>query len=132
MMKIGELSKISNCPTKTIRFYEEIGVLDEPKRDVNGYRIYTEDALRQLQFIKNSQAAGLTLKEITQILSIRKNGDVPCHHVKELLDRHLNEVVGKISQLRKIQVELEKLITHANMFDPADCDEESICKILNN
>ena len=130
-MKIGELSKKSKCSPKTIRFYEEIGVLDKAERDANGYRMYAEEALKQLQFIRNSQSAGFALKEIAQILLIRKNGDIPCQHVKELLDNHLDDVVNRINELRKIQVELERLIYHAHSFDPADCDEDSICKILN-
>ncbi len=130
-MKIGELSEKSHYPAKTIRYYEDIGLLDRPTRDVNGYRNYDNSALQQLQFIRNSQAAGLKLKEIIQILDIRKEGQIPCKHVRQLLSRRLEEVTSRLDELQKAKEDLERLMAYADSFDQMSCDEELVCTILN-
>ena len=60
-MRIGELAESSGFSTKTIRYYEEIGLLPPPDREVNGYRSYGDGTLQRLRFIQHAQAAGLTL-----------------------------------------------------------------------
>ncbi len=130
-MKIGELAKKSACPVKTIRYYEDIGLLEKASRDINGYRNYQEDALAQLRFIKSAQTAGLSLKEIAEIILIRKSGTTPCFHVQQLLTKHLTNVEEKLSELERTRGELEKLILYANSIDPIDCEDESICIILH-
>ena len=131
-MKIGELSEKSRYPVKTIRYYEDIGILDRPTRDINGYRNYDKNALNQLQFIRNGQAAGLKLKEIMQILAIRKKGEIPCQHVRQLLRHHLEEVIFRLNELEEAKENLEYLLTYADSFDQMDCNEESVCTILNS
>ena len=129
-MKIGELAETSGVPAKTIRYYEEIGLLPPAEREANGYRSYDRDALQRLRFVQHAQAAGLTLREISQVLAIRSEGRAPCVHVRDLLHRHLVQIDERLAELRATKRELQSLARHADALDPADCPEDVICSIL--
>src|SRR3546814_10387180 len=77
---IGELSERSNVPAKTLRFYEDVGVLPPPARTSSGYRDYDNSALDRLRFIASAQGAGLSLAEIREVIGIRDEGGIPCAH----------------------------------------------------
>ena len=70
-MLIGQLADALGIPTRTVRFYERKGLLPEPERAENGYRVYDDTTLARLRFIRTAQAAGLTLAEIASIIGVR-------------------------------------------------------------
>ncbi|GAA1697463.1 hypoxia response transcriptional regulator [Fodinicola feengrottensis] len=116
---------------KTVRYYEQIGLLPAPARTSAGYRDYPVAALSRLRFVRTAQAAGLTLAEITGVLGIHDAGASPCAHVVALIDAHLVEIADRIAQLRAAQVELEQLAARAATLDPADCTgSDEVCRIL--
>jgi DNA-binding transcriptional MerR regulator len=80
-VRIGELARHTGVPTKTIRYYEEIGVLPDPDRTANDYRDYSEEAVDRLTFVRDAQATGLTLAEIASILDLRSQGEANCSSV---------------------------------------------------
>jgi DNA-binding transcriptional MerR regulator len=84
-MRIGELASRSGVSTKTIRYYEGIGLFLPPRRSASGYRDYDEPALDRLAFVRAAQAVGLSLGEIRDILALRDSGNTPCGHVLDLL-----------------------------------------------
>ena len=129
-MKIGELAKRSGFPTRTIRYYEATGLLPAPERAANGYRSYGEDSMEVLQFVRRAATAGLTLREICQVLSIRAEGRPPCTHVASLLRDHLDQIDLRIAKLRRTRQELQTLADYADSIDPTTCYEGSICTIL--
>jgi hypothetical protein len=85
VMQIGQLARMSGLTTKTIRYYESIGLLDEPARTAGGYRSYGLDVLERLDFIRQAKASGLTLTEIGSILEIKDQGGQTCDHTRALL-----------------------------------------------
>ena len=127
---IGELADAVGLPTRTVRFYERRGLLPQPQRAPNGYRVYDDAALSRLRFIRSTQAAGLTLAEIRSIIEIRDSGAAPCTHVDTLLDAKLSEVRQRRQQLAALEHELEQLVERSGQLDPADCTEGDICHIL--
>ena len=130
MMRIGQLATVSGHPTRTIRFYETRGLLPEPRRATNGYRIYTDSDSDRLDFIRNAQTAGLTLAEIASIIHLRDDGTTPCSHVNELLDAKLADVQQRLDRLTALRTELRQLIHRGRALDPADCTVDNICHIL--
>src|SRR5437899_1469507 len=84
-MRISELANRARVTSKTLRYYERIGVLPAPSRSASGYRDYRPDALDRLGFIRASQAVGLSLGEIRQVVALRDRGEAPCDHVYQLL-----------------------------------------------
>lgn len=130
-MRIGELATITGTTTKTLRFYEEAGLIAPPRRTGSGYRDYDGDAVHGIGFIKAGQAVGLTLAQIRQLLALRHDGRPPCAAASELLDARLADVTRKIDELRSLRHDLLRLRSLADALDPATCDPDSICHVIN-
>ncbi|MFT4867174.1 MAG: MerR family copper efflux transcriptional regulator [Ilumatobacter sp.] len=129
-MKIGELANTAGVTTKTIRYYESIGVLDEPARTGSGYRSYGPGAIERLDFVKQAQSSGLALAEIKSILEIKDRGGQTCEHTTSLLRRHLDELEAKIVELQAARVELRAMYKRAGELDPAECNDANRCQII--
>ncbi len=130
VMLIGELADQLALPPETVRFYEQRGLLPEPQRATNGYRMYSDTALHRLRFIRTAQAAGLTLAEIRSIIDLRDEGTVPCSHVGALLETKLAEVQQRQRDLAALEIELDLLLQRSRSLDPADCGDDDVCHIL--
>ena len=98
-MRIGDLAGRAGLTVKTIRFYEQAGVLEAAPRLPSGYRDYDQGAVTRLRFVKAAQAAGLTLAEVRQILTVRDHHGPPCQHVTALLDARAIELDRRIDEL---------------------------------
>lgn len=129
-MKIGELAAASGSTPKTIRFYEQAGLMPEPTRRPSGYRDYGPEFIDRLHFIRRAQAAGLALREIRQVLAIYDRGDAPCGHVQQVLTDRLDQVRAQIAELVTLETHLETLLSHAHQGKPTDHDNAAVCWIL--
>jgi DNA-binding transcriptional MerR regulator len=129
-MRIGDLATRAGLTPKTIRFYEQAGLMPEPPRTPAGYRDYPAAALSRLSFIRQAQAAGFMLTEIRAILTIRDSGRPPCQHVTSLIASHLAQVNRRIAELTGTRAALTALQQRAADTDPASCAESDICTIL--
>lgn len=130
-MKIGQLAGTAGVTTKTVRYYESIGVLDEPERTGAGYRSYGPDAIARLDFVRQAQSSGLTLTEIRSILEIKDEGGRSCEHTRALLGRHLDELDAKITELKRARVELRGMYDRAASLDPAECTDANRCQVIS-
>jgi DNA-binding transcriptional MerR regulator len=111
MLTIGSLAQRVGVRASALRYYERQGILRPPARRPNGYRIYSDDAVKLLLFVRRAQSLGITLKEITPLLSLASQGQQPCSHLKRLARRRLREITAKIRELRILQNELRALLT---------------------
>ena len=130
IMKIGQLARETGVSTKTVRYYETIGVLPEADRAANGYRTYDQHSVERLRFIRNAQATGLTLTEITSILELREQGASTCKHVTGLLEHHLDGLDRYITALQRTRTQLAALTERARRLDPADCTDPNRCQTI--
>ena len=106
MVTIGQIAKRTNVSVETIRYYEQRGLLPEPKRrPFSGYRLYDEGAIKQLRFIKRTQELGFSLTEILELLFL-----TACRDVKEKSIQKINELNDKIQTLKKMKQALERLV----------------------
>lgn len=108
-MKIGELAKKVNCSVQAIRLYEKEGLMPEPQRTESGYRIYGEDDLNRLIFIKNSQAIGLTLKKIKELLGLFETDGAMGINAKIVLKKEIDDLNEKIKTFTSVKSFLEQL-----------------------
>lgn len=131
-MKIGDVARITGASTKTIRFYEEAGLLPEPTRTPGGHRAYEPDIAERLGFIRRCQAAGMTLQEIRQILTVHDRGESPCGHVRALLAERRDTVRAQIAELITLETHLDTLLTRADQHPSTDHDQASVCWILES
>ena len=131
-MQIGELAKLTNTSTKTIRFYEDSGLLAPPARSASGYRDYGLEVVDRLRFIHRGQAAGLTLQKVRQILAIHDGGEVPCGHVRHVLNTRLDQVRAQIAELVALEGHLQTLLDRASGGAPTEHDHSTVCWILED
>jgi len=129
-VRIGELAEQAGISTKAIRYYEQIGILTPPARTSSGYRHYDQTALGRLGFVRAAQALGLSLGEIRQIIAFRDDGQAPCAHVTELVQRRAAELEGRIAELQQLRGELQHLAQRAARLDPKQCTPERVCHII--
>jgi len=100
---IGQLAKASGVPTSTVRYYERRGLVWASARSAGNYRLYDEDALDRLQFVRSAQGAGFTLADITELLALKDQQGAPCAEVQALITVRLSEVVEKIEHLHAVE-----------------------------
>ncbi len=129
-MRIGELAAKAEVSTKTVRYYELIGLLADPARTASGYRDYDNDALERLRFVRDAQASGLSLTEISSILELKDAGARSCEHTGQLLGRHLAALDEQIARLVRARADLAVLAERAAMLDPAGCTDPNRCQVI--
>ena len=129
-MRIGTLAQRTGLSTKTIRYYESIGVLPEPKRSPSGYRDYDAETSERLQFIRSAKAVGLSLGEIREILAYRDRGETPCAHVVDVIRRRASQIDDQIAQLEGMRTELRRLERRARTLDPENCAPLDVCHVI--
>ena len=105
-LRIGDLASELALNPKTIRYYEEIGLLPAPQRSAGGYRLYGAADRERLRFIAKAKAIGFTLQQIGDILALRDEGAAPCSHVLDLLDRRLCAVEAQLRALTEVRQDL--------------------------
>jgi MerR family copper efflux transcriptional regulator len=109
-LKIGEVSKRSGVGVEALRFYEKGGLLDSPSRTYSGYRVYGEEVLERLAFIKRAQALGFSLDEIRRIIDDARKGESPCDEVREIVRRRLAELDERMREMRLYRKELAETL----------------------
>ena len=129
-MRIGELAAAAGTTTKTLRFYEESGLLPPTERAANGYRDYGPEALSRLDFIHRGRVAGLTLAQIREVIDIRETGDAPCHHVHQLLTDRLADIDRQIADLQALRATLSRQREQTETADPSTCAAETVCRYV--
>jgi MerR family mercuric resistance operon transcriptional regulator len=117
----GALSKKTGVNSETIRYYEKIKLIPAPERTANGYRVYGVAHLKRLSFIKRCRELGFTLKEIAMLLALVDGGDYTCAEVRDHTVTRLKDVDDKISDLRKMQRTLKKMVSECEGGLLPDC-----------
>lgn len=131
MLQIGELSDQTGVSAKTIRYYENIGLLSPASRGENRYRLYDQNDTDRLRFIKSARALRFSLQEIAQILAARDRNDPPCGHVMDLIQSHIGEIETRIRELELLKTDLTSLYT-AGQDLPDDVSMQScICHLIS-
>jgi DNA-binding transcriptional MerR regulator len=106
MYQIRELSRRTTVPARTIRYYEDIGLMPPARRSSNGYRLYDGQDAERLGFIRSARTLNFSLAEIAQILAVRDRHEPPCQHVMDLIRAHRHEVEIRIRELQQLKRDL--------------------------
>lgn len=110
MLTIGAIARQAGIRASAVRYYETRGLLRPAGRLPNGYRIYNEDALALLHFVRRAQPLGITITELKQLLELSRQGQRPCPQVKELARRHLHDLDLKVKELKQLRKQLQLLL----------------------
>jgi Cu(I)-responsive transcriptional regulator len=121
LMTIGEAAARSGVPPKTIRFYEEIGLIEPAERLANRYRAYNENAVRTLRFISRARGLGFSLKEVGELLALYRDHSRASKDVKGLALAHVAELDRKIAELTAIRNLIAELAERCQGDDRPEC-----------
>lgn len=102
-LTVGQLAKDTQVNIETIRYYVRRGLIHPPPRRESGYRQFSKDTIARVRFIKRAQEVGFTLKEISELLSLRVAPDTTCADIKERAEGKIAEVEQKIQALQRIK-----------------------------
>ena len=120
-MPIGEVARLSGIPAKTIRYYEESGLLPPPDRAPNGYRVYGERTLHMLRFVRRARDLGFSVQDVGRLLALWADEKRASADVKRLAEAHLEDVERKIDELQGLRSALRHLVHCCRGDSRPDC-----------
>ncbi|WP_409287742.1 Cu(I)-responsive transcriptional regulator [Pseudomonas guariconensis] len=120
-MNIGQAARSSGLSTKMIRYYESIGLLKPAVRSDSGYRLYQQDDLHTLAFIKRSRDLGFSLEEVAKLLTLWQDRQRASADVKALAMQHIEALNKRIEELVSLRDTLSDLAAHCQGNDRSDC-----------
>ncbi|MFP4134081.1 MAG: heavy metal-responsive transcriptional regulator [Halothece sp.] len=130
LVKIGELSKSTGLSVKTIRYYDDLGLINAVKRTQGGFRLFEERiTVIRLQFIRQAKSLGLSLNEIREFLKVRDRGELPCHDIKDKLNDKVDQIEEQIQALKHLQQQIKLLLAGADPILETPPDER-VCPII--
>ena len=119
-MNIGDVAERSGLPAKTIRYYEDIGLI-RPDRSANGYRSFRETHLHKLAFLGRARSLGFTIEECRALLALYEDAGRASADVKQVARAHLLQIDRKIAELRSMRGTLSRLVEHCHGDDRPEC-----------
>lgn len=120
-MNIGRVSKLSGVTSKTIRYYESIGLIPEPPRTDSGYRDYELPDVETLKFVQRARNLGFSIKDVSGLLNLWNDKNRASSQVKEMTQRHIEEIEGRIKELEGMRRTLVDLSSKCHGDDRPDC-----------
>ena len=131
-MQINTFAQKTNLAAKTIRYYEEIGLLPPPKRLENGYRFYDEKDIERARLVAGARRLDLSLDDIREILDLRDRQIAPCRVILDLLAQKADEINHRIAELQHMEAELRELRRLGLSFPIDDVDGKNcICHLVS-
>ena len=109
-LTVSKLAEQVGTSADTVRYYERIGLLPETERSPSGYRLYGDEAVERLRFIKRAQRFGLRLEAIAELLDVRQRGLCPCGHTRRMLEERVAELDEEMSSLARLRADIATMI----------------------
>lgn len=120
IMNVGDAAQRSGLPAKTIRYYEEIGLI-RPARAGNGYRDYSGDDIHRLTFLRRARNLGFSIDDCRQLMALYQDRSRASHDVREIAAAHVTAIEEKVRELQSMRSTLQKLIHACHGDDRPDC-----------
>lgn len=118
---ISQLAKAAGIPTTTVRYYERIGLVEPEDRSHGNYRLYGNESLNKLKFIREAQAIGFTLEDVKSLLT-DEDGDTPtCGSVQGLIEARLEDIEERLKDLRHVRKVLRSALEQCHQQKKSDC-----------
>ncbi len=130
VLTIGQLAAQGGVRVSTLRYYDRLGLLRPGRRSAGGFRLYDEEALQRLRFIRSAQALGIPLREVRRILAVRDEGLAPCHHVLELLSGQVRRLQDQMTRLAALHGDLAELLKELEGRVPPGARRAAECPCL--
>ncbi|MDI6025748.1 Cu(I)-responsive transcriptional regulator [Corticibacterium sp. UT-5YL-CI-8] len=119
-MNVSDAARRSGLPAKTIRYYEEIGLI-APQRAGNGYRAYTGGDIHRLAFLRRARGLGFSIDECRQLMALYQDRERASHDVREIALAHVAAIEEKVRELQQMKATLNRLVKACHGDDRPDC-----------
>jgi Cu(I)-responsive transcriptional regulator len=119
-MNISDVARDTGLPPKTIRYYEEIGLI-RPMRGENGYRVFRDSDVHKLAFLGRARTLGFSIEDCRTLLALYEDQDRASADVKQVAQDHLDKIEDKIAQLQSMQATLQHLVRECAGDNRPDC-----------
>jgi DNA-binding transcriptional MerR regulator len=129
-IRIGDVAKLTGISVDALRYYDREGLLPSPVRSPNGARRFPPDVVSRVRFVKQAQAAGLTLRDIKQLVAVQRGrGRGACQRMRSVMSERLEEIDGRVQQLQVFRGLLER---YRSACDEAlACGDDPACPSLD-
>lgn len=121
MLSIGELSRRTGVKVPTIRYYEQLRLLEAPERSQGNQRRYSRKELERLAFIRRARDLGIGIESIRELIDLSGHAEKPCAGADRIARQQLQSVRERIAQLRRLEKELERIATCCKGKTAGDC-----------
>ncbi len=121
MLTIGSMAKKTGTKVQTIRYYEQIGLLNEPGRTAGGQRRYDQDDLDRLAFVRHARQLGFSLDAIRSLLDLADHPDQPCATADSIAQQQLIQVQNRIARLQALEQELQRMVSECGHGNSGHC-----------
>lgn len=118
---IAQLARAANVPTTTLRYYERAGLLEAEDRSLGNYRLYSDESLRRLKFIRAAQAIGFTLDDVKKLLGNQDGKALSCREVQSLIEERLSNIEERLRDLRHVERVLKSSLAKCKKTEQAGC-----------
>lgn len=122
---ISQLAKAAKAPTSTLRYYERIGLLEPDDRSQANYRLYGDESLRRLRFIRAAQGIGFTLDHVSTLLGNRDGKAPTCHEVQTLIEERLADIETRLKDLRHV-----KRVLNSSLKKCLESEPNENCQVI--
>ena len=124
-LTIGKLAAAAGVGVETVRFYERKGLIQRPARPGGGFRVYSQEAIARLAFVREAQELGFTLKEIGDLLTLRANPAADCAAVRGRAATKLAQLESRIAKFERMRATLRELLSECPGRGELDQDRKS-------
>lgn len=121
VMTIGKVAEAAGCKVQTIRYYEQIGLLDPPERSEGNQRLFDRKTVRELLFIRHARELGFPLEDIRELMGLAKDPERSCEAVDAIARRQLERVLSRMERLATLRGELERMVSECSGGRVAEC-----------
>lgn len=132
MMTVNQIAKKAEVAPDTVRYYSRLGLLKPQRNPENGYKLFKTNDVSRLRFIRQAQALGFTLKEITEILGDAEEGSSPCPKVRDIIARHIEDNRRKIVELQALQNRMEAALDKWKSMPDGAPDGKHVCHLIES
>lgn len=126
---IGQLAKTASTKVQTIRYYEEIGLIQPFMRTEGGHRVYGPDDAKRLKFIRHARELGFGIEEIRELLKLSDNPQMSCSSADHIASSHLQQVELRITKLKALRKELKRMVNECDHGHVSQC---RVIEVLSN
>jgi len=132
MLTVSELSKTAETTADAIRHYVRIGLLTPSRNPDNGYRLFSDDDVKKVRFIRRAKGLGFTLHEIQTIFNQGNAGQSPCPAVRDMIRQRINENRERLAELNRLQQRMDSALEKWESMPDGEPDGKAICHLIES